>query len=204
MRAAPSRSSSTGVSAANSAPQVSTDLNDRSPAKAASGSSARACNSRRNHGSISVASCASSTDAPLTEDLEEHVVAVGGRHAQVVQQFSGVAGDVGRDVELARAHRLGERLPEGPADRHHLPHALHVRGEPSVDAGELLEGEPRPLDDGVVDGRLEGRRRRPGDVVRDLVRACSRRRGARRSWRSGSPSPSMPALEIATRAGSSR
>ena len=34
---------------------------------------------------------------------------------------------------------------------------------------ELLEGEPRHLDDDVVERRLEGGRRLPGDVVGDLV-----------------------------------
>ena len=38
-----------------------------------------------------------------------------------------------------------------------------------VGAGELLEGEARPLDDHVVDRRLEARRRDAGDVVVDLL-----------------------------------
>ena len=102
----------------------------------------------------------------LPEGLEQHVVAVGAGRLQPREQ---VAGEVGGRVELARAQRLGERLLEGAADRHHLADRLHVRRQPVVDAGELLEREARPLDDDVVDRRLEGGRRAPRDVVRDLV-----------------------------------
>ena len=76
---------------------------------------------------------------------------------------------VGAGVELARAHRLQERLAERAADPHRLPHRLHLRAERAVGAGELLEREARELDDDVVERRLEARRRRPGEVVRDLV-----------------------------------
>jgi hypothetical protein len=72
-------------------------------------------------------------------------------------------------VELARAHRLQERLGERPPDPHRLTHGLHLRPELLVGAGELLEGEPGELDDDVVERRLEAGRRRPGQVVRDLV-----------------------------------
>ena len=51
---------------------------------------------------------------------------------------------------------------------HDLADALHLRAEPAVGAGELLEREARPLHDDVVDGRLE-RGARAGDVVRELV-----------------------------------
>ena len=72
-------------------------------------------------------------------------------------------------VELARAERLEERLGERPADAHRLADRLHLRAERAVGARELLEGEARELDDDVVERRLEARRRRPGQVVRDLV-----------------------------------
>src|SRR3989337_4422129 len=72
-------------------------------------------------------------------------------------------------VELAGAHRLEEGLRERAADPHRLPHALHLRPERLVGAGELLESEARELDDDVVERRLEARGRRPGEVVRDLV-----------------------------------
>ena len=75
----------------------------------------------------------------------------------------------------------------------------------SFGARELLEREARDLRDDVVDGRLERRRRgAAGDVVAAARRACSRPRAWRRSWRSGSRSPSTPAPRSATRAGSSR
>ena len=72
-------------------------------------------------------------------------------------------------VELAGAARLEERLAEGAADAHRLADRLHLRAERRVRARELLEGEARELDDDVVERRLEARRRRPGQVVRDLV-----------------------------------
>ena len=44
----------------------------------------------------------------------------------------------GDGVELARAHRLEERLGEGAADAHCLADGLHLRPERRVGAGELL------------------------------------------------------------------
>ena len=58
-----------------------------------------------------------------------------------------------------------------------------------VGAGQLLELPARDLGDHVVDDRLEARRGHLGDVVARSRRASSRRRGAPRSWRSGTPSP---------------
>ncbi len=72
-------------------------------------------------------------------------------------------------VELPRAHRLQERLGERAADPHRLTDGLHLRPEGLVGARELLEGEARELDDDVVERRLEARRRRAREVVRDLV-----------------------------------
>ena len=72
-------------------------------------------------------------------------------------------------VELARSHRLAPRLGERPADAHDLADRLHLRGQAGRGARELLEREAGQLDDHVVQGGLEGGRRRPGDVVRDLV-----------------------------------
>ena len=94
-----------------------------------------------------------------------------------------------------------KRLGEGAADGHGLAHRLHPGAEHVGDAGKLLEGPPGHLGDHVVDGRLEARRRLPGDVVADLVEACSRRRGERRSWRSGSRWPWRPAHSNATTRG---
>ena len=109
------------------------------------------------------------------QQLEQRLVAVGGR-ASARLSSSSLVGDVGqrrRLVELARAQRLGERLLEGAPDRHRLADGLHVRGQRRVGAGELLEGEARPLDDDVVDRRLEARGRDAGDVVVDLIQAVA-------------------------------
>src|SRR5439155_20487592 len=62
-----------------------------------------------------------------------------------------------------------ERLREGAADPHCLADRLHLRAELGLGAWEFLEGEPRRLDDDVVERRLEAGRRRAGQVVRDLV-----------------------------------
>ena len=70
---------------------------------------------------------------------------------------------------------LLERLLERAADRHHLADRLHLRRERRVGGRELLEGEPRDLHHHVVQHRLEGRRRRPGDVVGQLVEPVAHR-----------------------------
>ena len=72
-------------------------------------------------------------------------------------------------AELERVERLHEGFLERPPDRHHFSDRLHLCRQRAVGAGELLERPARHLDDDVVDGRLEGRRREPGDVVGDLV-----------------------------------
>ena len=51
---------------------------------------------------------------------------------------------------LQRPQGLLQRLGEAAPDGHRLADALHVRGQRRVGAGELLEGEPRHLDDDVV------------------------------------------------------
>ncbi len=78
---------------------------------------------------------------------------------------------LGVPVERAFEPALGldERLAERPADAHRLAHRLHLRAEPRVGARELLEREARDLHDDVVERRLEARRRRLRQVVRDLV-----------------------------------
>ncbi len=61
------------------------------------------------------------------------------------------------DVELARAHRLARR-PAGRCGRWPWPPPPTSCGWSAPGrARELLEGEARPLDHGVVDGRLEAR-----------------------------------------------
>ena len=160
--------------AGNSAAQVSTARNVRSPANGASGSSASACSSRRNHGSMRRALVHGLDAGAAREQLEHGLEALRSGGAEALQQR--LVGDLvqgRRLVELARAQRLGERLCERAADHHRLAHGLHVRGQRGGAVGELLEGEPRPLDDDVVDRRLEAGRRDAGDVVVDLIQAVA-------------------------------
>src|SRR5207244_10778830 len=93
--------------------------------------------------------------------------------------------------------RLLVGLQERAADSQRLADRLHLRPERAVGARELLEREPRELDDDVVERGLEAGRRRAGEVVRDLVervpdrelrghfrdRIARRLRGARRGTR---------------------
>src|SRR5215218_9186748 len=72
-------------------------------------------------------------------------------------------------VHLERGHRLHEALGERPAYRHDFPDGVHPGRQTRRRSGELLEGEARYLGDDVVERRLERRRRRPRDVVRDLI-----------------------------------
>ena len=65
--------------------------------------------------------------------------------------------------------RLLHRFLEIASDRHDFADALH-RGRKVIGrALELLEGETRDLGDDVIDGRLETRRCRAGDLVGELV-----------------------------------
>ncbi len=110
----------------------------------------------------------------------------------------------GRAALLQRAQGLLERFGEVAADGHRLADALHRGRERGVGRGELLEGEPRHLDDDVVEGRLEARRGLPGDVVGDLVEgvADGEPGGDLRDREPGRLA--TPAPTTATRAGSSR
>ena len=107
-------------------------------------------------------------------------------------------------AELERAERLHEGFLEGAADRHHLADRLHLRGQRAIGARELLERPARDLDDDVVDGRLERRRRQPGDVVGNLVEVIAERELGGDLGDRETRSPSRPAPTSATRAGSSR
>jgi len=63
---------------------------------------------------------------------------------------------------LQPAQRLVERLLERAPDGHDLADRLHLRRQPVVGRGKLLEREAGNLGDHIVDGRLErGRRRAP-------------------------------------------
>ena len=60
-----------------------------------------------------------------------------------------------RTPDLERPKPLLERFLEGAADRHRLAHGLHLRREPWIGGGELLEREARALHHHVVEHRLE-------------------------------------------------
>ena len=98
-----------------------------------------------------------------------------GRGLEPVQQLSASltsgsgAGPEAGTLGLQRPHHLAERLDEVAAHRHRLADRLHRGGQRGVGAGELLEREPRRLDDDVVQRRLEAGRGFLGDVVDDLV-----------------------------------
>ena len=131
----------------------------------------------RNQGSIFVASNSCSMRGALAQRLlHEHDAPVGG-HARRLDELVGgallVAPVERRAALLERAERLLQRRREVAADRHGLADRLHGGGEGGVGGGELLEREPRHLDDDVVERRLEAGRRDPRDVVRDLVEAVA-------------------------------
>ena len=123
-------------------------------------------------------------------------VGVGSRHASanvIERRLSRGAPEVlavaaeAEAADLQAAERLLEGLLERAADRHRLPDALHLRGEPAVGLGEFLEREPRHLHDDVVDRGLEAGLRPPRDVVGELVEPPAHRqlRGDLRDWKAG-------------------
>ena len=92
----------------------------------------------------------------------------------LLQEFGGT--DIRRQIDhqaepldLQGTDRLLEGLPEGPADRHRLADRFHGGGQEVLRLGELFEGPAGDLHDAVVDRRLEGGHRLPGDVVGDLI-----------------------------------
>jgi hypothetical protein len=102
--------------------------------------------------------------------------------AQLPLQFEGALLAAG--IETARiepvgtglqaAQRLLQRLLETAPDRHHLAHALHLRGQARIGFGKLLEGEARDLGHHVIDAGLErGRGPTAGDLVLQLVQGVA-------------------------------
>ena len=116
-------------------------------------------------------------DAPAEQGLElEDAFRRGRGHPH--QQISGgdglveLLGRIGVEAGpplFERAHRLLQRLGEGPADPHDLTHRLHPGPEAVGGARQLLEGPARDLGHHVVDGRLEGGRGGSGDVIDHFV-----------------------------------
>ena len=111
----------------------------------------------------------------------------------LVDEVAAPSSPAGGRLLLERAHRLHQRRLEGPLDRHHLAGRLHLRAEPPVAGGKLVERPARDLDHAVVERRLEGGERAAGDLVADLVQAPARPRSWPRRGRSGSRSPWRPA-----------
>ncbi len=127
----------------------------------------------RNHGSIRVSSCARSSVSPslnpaATWNTRSGVVTAIARssvgRSSVIGRFEARAAGLSSE-RIAFAERLAERA----ADRHRLADRLHLRAEHGLRRRELLEREPRPLDDDVIDRRLERCRRDARDVVVELV-----------------------------------
>ena len=88
-------------------------------------------------------------------------------------RFLGRAGDLnliqpGQAI-LHRGKRFLQRFVEAAANRHHLAHGFHRRGQFGFRAREFLEGKARDLGHDIVDGRLERGRRHLGDVVVEFV-----------------------------------
>ncbi len=172
---APSRSSSRGCARGTRRRRCRPSWNERSPANGASGSSASARSSRRNHGSMRVRSLHRLDARAAAQQLEQRLEAVGGRAS------------LGSPAAARRGRRASDGVRSSSRERSALANACwKVRpiaiASPTdfmcvvsvgVGAGELLEGEARPLDDHVVDRRLEARGRGAGDVVVDLVQAVA-------------------------------
>ncbi len=72
-------------------------------------------------------------------------------------------------VDLQRTDGLAHRFFEGAPHRHRFADRLHLDRQLRRRLRELLEREPRPLHDAVVDRRLEAGGRFLCDVVGDLV-----------------------------------
>src|ERR671911_900084 len=79
-------------------------------------------------------------------------------------------------VHLQRCHRFHQALRERPPYRHDLANRVHPGREPGNSARELLEREARYLGHHVVQCRLERGRRRPRNVVRDLIEGVPHRK----------------------------
>ena len=85
--------------------------------------------------------------------------ALGTRLAQLALDHLAVGGALVEavDADLQAAQRLLQRFLEGAADRHHLAHRLHLRGQAVVRLREFLEREARHLGDHVVDASARTR-----------------------------------------------
>src|SRR3546814_5103672 len=79
-------------------------------------------------------------------------------------------------ADLQAAQRLLQGLLEGAADRHHLAHRLHLRGQARVRGRKLLEREARDLGDDIIDAGLERcRGQSAGDLVLQFVQGVADR-----------------------------
>jgi hypothetical protein len=85
--------------------------------------------------------------------------ALGARLADLLHDLFFIAAAFGEAVDAGfqAPQRLLKAFLERAADRHHLAHRFHLRGEMRIGLAELLEREARDLGNDVVDRRLEAR-----------------------------------------------
>ena len=165
---------------------------------------------RRNQGSTAVISMRRSSVQPRRRpSASSHSRSGEGMASRAARPSSSSRREIGGRLErvavdLERADRLEQRLLEGAPHGGDLADRLHGGAEDGLGAGELLEGEARDLDDHIVEGGLERRRRRAGDVVGDLVETAAEGDLGRDPGDRESPSPWRPAPRTARPAGSSR
>ncbi len=74
------------------------------------------------------------------------------------------------------AQRFLQRFLEGAANRHHLAHRFHLRGQAVVNLGKFFKGKARHFGDHIINGRLERRRRRAaGNLVFQFIKGIAHR-----------------------------
>ena len=132
---------------------------------------ASARSSRRNQGSIIVASL----DALELDPALEGLVARRSKRSERRASRAARAARPSTPGSAGSSSSSRERIALAKDSRKVRPIAIASPTDfmwvvsSALGAGELLEGEARDLGDDVVDRRLEGRRRRPRDVVGDLL-----------------------------------
>ena len=72
-----------------------------------------------------------------------------------------------------RTHDLIQTRDVVAANAHGLTHGLHGGGQGVISADKLLKGKAWSLDDDIVQGWLESRRRYTGDVVSNFIQGIA-------------------------------